>query len=95
MNVQKAFSNLGSAGFKRLITKSTRIAQSDFRLHENEVLPAVRFVEAIREGCRSSLIASPMQSGKTQIMASICIIMCELSRDIRKVFICANDQVSL
>lgn len=61
----------------------------------NEVYPAIQFVTHMMAGKRTGVVAWPMQSGKTNIIACIFYILKALIPDVQGVFICANDQVDL
>ncbi len=78
-----------------LLAEASRAIQTDHNLFPNEVEPATRLVRAIRGGSRTVLLAHPMQSGKTNIMRATTLILRALMRDVRALYICANDQLDL
>lgn len=70
--------------------------QKDFDFYQNEIGPAKQFIDQLILGdARTGLVFSPMQSGKTSIIACIFRLLRALIPEIRGVYICANDQIDL
>lgn len=80
---------------RRTVAEVGRQLVKEYGFYANEVHPAVQFVEHMLGGKRTGLIAWPMQSGKTNIIACVFHLLKSVVPDIHGIFICANDQVDL
>ena len=90
---------LPSDVFRARLEAGREVARVCHGFFPNEIAPAVDFLRHVRNGARSVLIGSPMQSGKTNIMGGIMVLCSELTRGEpqrnrpRGVYICANNQI--
>lgn len=80
---------------RQALANTSRQLVSEYGFYKNEVDPAVSFVQHMLQGKRTGLIAWPMQSGKTNIIACVFHLLKALIPNLHGIFICANDQVDL